>query len=128
AGRNRDARENPRLPRRRLADRRLQDVAHDDLLNLLGLDARVLECAFDRDCAESRGRERGERAEEGADRRAGAAENDDFFHGDDFYHSAPWRAISRITSMTSSGRSSWKSWRASIFITFTFGIEAKSLS
>src|SRR5437870_4718568 len=79
-GRARDAVRDPgaerRLPRWRLADAGLDDVAHEYLVHLVGLHAGALERAPDRDRAELWRRERREPAEERADRRARGAEDD----------------------------------------------------
>ena len=52
------------LARRDLAGAGLQDLAHDDVLDLLGGDARLLESALDGDATEVRSGEVLERAEE----------------------------------------------------------------
>src|SRR6201999_181420 len=56
------------LARGDLALAGLQDLAVDDLLDLLGIDARALQRGLDRDAAELGGLERGERSAHLADR------------------------------------------------------------
>ena len=59
----------------------LQHLAHDHVLDLLGLDAGALERAADRDPAEFGGGNGGDRAAELADRGAGGSEDDGLGHG-----------------------------------------------
>src|SRR5207302_3014263 len=68
------------LPRRRLADRRLQHVAHDHLLDLVRTHPRVFQRAANSDRPELRRRHRRKRSLKRSDRRPCAAENDDVFH------------------------------------------------
>ena len=69
-----------RLARGDLALAGLQHLAHDDVLDLLGLDAGALERGLDRDAAELGGVERREAAAHLADRGAGGAEDHGLGH------------------------------------------------
>ena len=59
----------------------LQHLAHDHVLDLLGLDVGALERGLDRGAAELGGVEGGEAAAELADGRAGGAEDHGLGHG-----------------------------------------------
>ena len=69
-----------RLARGDLALARLQHLAHDDVLDLLGLDLGALERGLDRDAAELGGVEGRQAAAQLADRGAGGAEDHGLGH------------------------------------------------
>lgn len=69
------------LPRRALADARLQDIAEVDVLDLVRLDAGIVEGLFGGDDTELGSGELLEDAVEAADGRAGGRDNDDLGQG-----------------------------------------------
>src|SRR5439155_16685237 len=78
---------------------RSDDVAHEDLVDLIDLDAGTLERATDRDRSELGRGERREHTEERADRRARAAEDDDVAaHASSFTRCATCSRYERISS------------------------------
>lgn len=64
------------LTSRRLSNTSLDDIAHVNLLNEVGLDTRLLESTLNDDDTEVRGRESGELAVLGADRRTGSGNDE----------------------------------------------------
>ena len=82
-----------RLTRGRLADARLQHVAHHDLVHLIRRDAGPLQRGADRDGAEARSRHRREGAEERSDGRARRSHDDHFASG----HGQPLCRVSGTT-------------------------------